>query len=240
LHWYESDNSDEKRRAPVILIPVELERTSARERFHCRYTGDEIGPNLSLYEKLKTELRIQLPKFNTDEAFDVERYLSEVADKITGQPRWSVSANEIVLGFFSFGKFLMYRDLASDIWPKEKCPTNHPILSAVLGEGFHETNLIAPDDANIDSLVSPQDINQVLDADSSQTLAILDVNAGQNLVIQGPPGTGKSQTIANVIAESIGLGKQILFVSEKMAALWSAGGKLDSVSRSQLQHEPAG
>ncbi len=37
--------------------------------------------------------------------------------------------------------------------------------------------------------------------------------------MQGPPGTGKSQTIANLIAESIGQGKRILFVSEKAAAL---------------------
>ena len=37
--------------------------------------------------------------------------------------------------------------------------------------------------------------------------------------MQGPPGTGKSQTIANVIAEAIGQGKRVLFVSEKAAAL---------------------
>ena len=37
--------------------------------------------------------------------------------------------------------------------------------------------------------------------------------------MQGPPGTGKSQTIANLIAEAIGQGKRVLFVSEKAAAL---------------------
>jgi hypothetical protein len=44
-------------------------------------------------------------------------------------------------------------------------------------------------------------------------------NRGQSFVMQGPPGTGKSQTIANVIAETIGRGKRVLFVSEKAAAL---------------------
>ena len=48
--------------------------------------------------------------------------------------------------------------------------------------------------------ITPQQMRHVLDADSSQTLAIDDVRHGRNLVIQGPPGTGKSQTIANMIA----------------------------------------
>ena len=40
-----------------------------------------------------------------------------------------------------------------------------------------------------------------------------------SFVLQGPPGTGKSQTITNIIAESLAEGKKVLFVSEKMAAL---------------------
>ena len=40
-----------------------------------------------------------------------------------------------------------------------------------------------------------------------------------SFVLQGPPGTGKSQTIANIIAECLGQGKAVLFVSEKAAAL---------------------
>ena len=38
-------------------------------------------------------------------------------------------------------------------------------------------------------------------------------------MLDGPPGTGKSQTIANVIAEFLAVGKTVLFVSEKAAAL---------------------
>nr|WP_283249477.1 AAA domain-containing protein [Bacillus sp. FJAT-49736] len=60
---------------------------------------------------------------------------------------------------------------------------------------------------------------QILDADSSQQEAILAAKNGRNFVMQGPPGTGKSQTIANIIAEFLALGKKVLFVSEKKAAL---------------------
>ncbi len=41
---------------------------------------------------------------------------------------------------------------------------------------------------------------------------------GRSFVLKGPPGTGKSQTIVNLIANAIGAGKRVLFVSEKRAA----------------------
>mgnify|MGYP003310599779 CR=1 FL=1 len=42
---------------------------------------------------------------------------------------------------------------------------------------------------------------------------------GKSFVLQGPPGTGKSQTITNIIAQAMGQGKKVLFVSSKTAAL---------------------
>jgi len=58
-----------------------------------------------------------------------------------------------------------------------------------------------------------------LDADSSQERAIVLASRGCSGVIQGPPGTGKSQTIANLIAQSVAEGRRVLFVAEKRAAL---------------------
>jgi hypothetical protein len=47
-------------------------------------------------------------------------------------------------------------------------------------------------------------------------------------VLDGPPGTGKSQTIANIIAESLATGKTVLFVSEKAAARQVVKRRLDA------------
>ena len=69
----------------------------------------------------------------------------------------------------------------------------------------------------------------MVDSDSSQTIAILDSLDGHTMVIQGPPGTGKSQTIVNLIAGAVALGKRVLFVSEKMAALDVVKRRLDHV-----------
>src|SRR5690606_32434836 len=52
LHWTESNQSDEVRHAPLVLIPVSLERSSAQERFRLRYSGGEVGANLSLQAKM--------------------------------------------------------------------------------------------------------------------------------------------------------------------------------------------
>lgn len=229
LRWYESDSSDQVRHAPLVLIPVELSRENARSRFKLKYSEEEITANLSLVEKLKSEFAIQIPEITDTDDFDVAAYHEEIDKQIAIQHRWKVEADEIVLGFFSFGKFLMYKDLAEDRWQSGKRPSEHVILHALLEDGFKDPPLSLPDDTFVDERIAPSDIHQVMDADSSQILAILDVNAGHNLVIQGPPGTGKSQTITNIIAEAIGNGKTVLFVAEKMAALEVVKRRLDNI-----------
>jgi very-short-patch-repair endonuclease len=71
----------------------------------------------------------------------------------------------------------------------------------------------------IDDTINPADLMAPLNADSSQMVAIHASGQGGDFVLEGPPGTGKSETIGNIIAHNIGLGRRVLFVSEKMAAL---------------------
>ena len=123
----------------------------------------------------------------------------------------------------------MYNDLDADNWPDDIHPTQHRILRALLQDGFSEPPSAIGDGEYIDEYVKPKNINHVLDADSSQIQAIVDVNNGRNLVVQGPPGTGKSQTIANIIAEALYQKKTVLFVAEKMAALEVVKRRLDAV-----------
>ena len=229
LYWYESSSTQEPRRSPLLLVPVELKRASAQERFHVSYTGEEIGDNLSLIEKLKAEFNINLPEISDPEDLDVESYFKSVSKIIKEDERWKVEPDEMTLGFFSFGKFMMYKDLDAKGWPKEMVPVGFNILSSLLFDGFREPESAYGDETHIDEVITPADVHQVKDADSTQILAILDVNAGRNLVLQGPPGTGKSQTITNIIAESIGNGHKTLFVSEKMAALDVVKRRLDEV-----------
>jgi very-short-patch-repair endonuclease len=228
LKWVDPTNVKNVRFAPLILIPVSLERGNAAEQFKLRWRQEDPAPNLSLEAFLDRVHHVKLPPFDSSEEFDVTKYIADVSAAVSSKDNWDVATNDIVLGFFSFAKFLMYRDLDPAAWPIEGGLTAQPLIKGLLSTGFQDVPSSIPEDASIDKHISPEDLLHIVDCDSSQTLAVHDVRAGRNLVIQGPPGTGKSQTIANVIAAAIADGKTVLFVAEKMAALEVVKRRLDS------------
>lgn len=229
LKWFEAPSSDRERFAPLILIPVELDRTSAKSRFKIRWDEQEIATNLSLQEKLRLEFNVDLPDAPDVEELSPRDYFAKVEEAIAAQPRWEVCPNDIVLWFFSFSKFLMFRDLRPECWPDDRAIEKHGLVSAVLGSGFGYEPPICGDDDNIDGVLPPIDMVHVDNADSSQSVAIEEVRLGRNLVIQGPPGTGKSQTIMNMIAAAVKSGRKVMFVAEKMAALEVVKRRLDNI-----------
>ena len=242
LCWYESDQSGEERRAPLILVPVRLERDGVRENFRVAFTGEDIGANLSFMEKARTDFGLNLPEQDVvellaDEAVaDVRAFFDRVEEhvRLSGLHRWRVERERVVLGFFSYNKLQMFRDLSNDAWPAGGGLAENETISALFGDGFSEPPPAIPRDAHLDSHLGPGDTYHVLDADSSQSLAIHEATSGSSLVIQGPPGTGKSQTICNIIADAVGRGKRVLFVAEKMAALEVVKHRLDNIGLGQV------
>lgn len=227
LKWIDPQNAENVRYAPLVLLPVRLERGTAGEKFKLRWRQEEQAPNLSLEAYLDRVHALKLPSFDAGEEFDSAAYLAAVADAVSTKPSWSVQPDDIILGFFSFAKFLMYRDLDPEVWPSGGRITEQPLIRSLLADGFEVKEPLLPDDTSIDRFIPPSDMLHIVDSDSSQTLAVHDVRAGRSLVIQGPPGTGKSQTIANVIASAVADGKTVLFVAEKMAALDVVKRRLD-------------
>ena len=233
LEWYESDSSKIARRAPLVLVPVTLDQSDVRGDFRIYYSDEDFGTNLSLREKLEREFGINLPELPTIEEIDVLSYFRDVEKVISKQTRWRVDDTAIDLNFFSFTRYTMYQDLGSDNWPDDDQPADHPVMTAILGDGFSsnselsDAQPVAPEE--LDRKFAPGKPSVIMDADGSQLLAIIEANSGINLVIQGPPGTGKSQTIANILAEAIEQDKKVLFVSEKMAALEVVKSRLDAV-----------
>src|ERR1017187_9590931 len=229
LSWHDPATPEEVHRAPILLVPVELTRQSAAEGFRLRYSGDDVSPNLCLIEFLK-QFGIALDSSNDGEDFDVERYLDRFTSAISANPTWSIDRQSVVLGFFSFSKFLMYRDLDPDTWPDADALLNNDLLGKLLGaNSFYGDGSGLTDSSFLDDYLSTKECFHVVDADSTQTLALLDVASGTNMVIQGPPGTGKSQTIINLIAEALANKKKVLFVSEKQAALDVVKKRLDKI-----------
>ncbi len=227
LKWIDPNNKENIRHAPLILVPVRLERGAAGERFRLRVRPEDQTANLSLEAYLDRVHKLALPPFDAGEEFDPAAYLAAVADAVSTKEGWEVLPDDIVLGFFSFAKFLMYRDLDPENWPDGTAITDQPKIRALLADGFESGEPLMSDDMAIDPHIAPADMLHIVDSDSSQTLAIHDVRKGRDLVIQGPPGTGKSQTIANIVASAVADGKTVLFVAEKMAALEVVKRRLD-------------
>lgn len=218
LKWRESGNSEVWREAPLVLMPVELVRNERTSTYDLRSRDDDISTNLPLQERLRQDFGVLLPEVEEAEGWMPSDYFAAVVDAVSGQPGWSVDMDAMQLGFFSFAKLLMHRDLDPGSWPEGEL-TENPLLSGLLAEGFDAGEpLFGPED-KLDKLLDPADIIQVVDADASQTKVIEEVRRGAHLVVQGPPGTGKSQTITNLIAAAAHDGKTVLFVAEKMAAL---------------------
>ncbi len=231
LRWYESDSSQVERFAPLILLPADLKRGSVRGRFRLEFRDQDMEPNLSLRALLSSDFGLTLPDFPEGDDWLPTEYYRSVQDAVSSRPRWRVRPNTIELSFFSFGKFLMWRDLdlAGDEFADSELPTR------LLGGGFDSAPSIFAPDENLDErFPDPKQLGHILDADTSQTQVIAAAGEGRNLVVQGPPGTGKSQTIANIIAAAVRDGKRVLFVAEKRAALDVVHDRLDKAGLGPL------
>lgn len=218
LRWRESPSSDVLRDSPLVLLPVQLVRNERSSTYDIQCREDDISTNLPLQERLRQDFGIHLPDVDEAEDWTPSQYFAQVRNVVSGKPGWSVDEDGMQLGFFSFAKLLMHRDLDPGTWPEDAF-SESDLLRGLLADGFEaDTPLFGPED-KLDDLLDPAQIIQVIDADASQTKVIEEVRRGASLVVQGPPGTGKSQTITNLIAAAAHDGKSVLFVAEKMAAL---------------------
>jgi hypothetical protein len=215
--------------APLLFLPVILERKNVQSRYSLRLLDEDILTNPSLVELCQRQFGFALPVFDADGEVPVREYFRAVSEAVGHVPGWQLGPS-IHLGLFSFSKLQMYRDLDWQTWPDGRSPAEHPLVQRLCG--IEDAPLPAaeiPDPATLDDAVPARECYQVLDADSSQQAAILAAKRGVSMVIDGPPGTGKSQTIANIIAECLSQGRTVLFVAEKAAALEVVKRRLETV-----------
>lgn len=210
IHWKESDNSNSSFCAPILLVPIQMEQSSAIEPYFINSIEDDIVVNPTFSYKMDAEYGVKLPEYNDEDLVSYLDKVSNIVDKLG----WTVTA-ECKIGIFSFLKINMYRDLKDNA--KEILSNRN--VRQLLGERSN-IEIFSDDEKFAVPVVNPLiELHNVVDADSSQIEAIEMAKSGKSFVLQGPPGTGKSQTITNIIAECLNDGKKVLFVSEKLAAL---------------------
>ncbi len=208
-------------RAPVILVPVSLTRSSVRAGFRLALHDEEARFNPTLLEMLRQDFDLNLPEFERELPTDasgvaVASVWQTLRTHVRDLRGWEVTG-EVVLSTFSFTKFLMWKDLVERIDQLKESPVvrhlvDTPKQSYGDASGFPEAH-------RLDADYHPRDIFAPLSADSSQLAAVMAADRGKDFVLFGPPGTGKSQTIANIIAQCLAAGRTVLFVSQKTAAL---------------------
>ncbi|MEM7263019.1 MAG: DUF4011 domain-containing protein, partial [Planctomycetota bacterium] len=229
LHWM-TPGDQRVFRAPILLVPIDLERKSVRSGFRLRLHDEDARLNVTLVQMLEADLGLQMPSAEAlpvdESGVDVAGVLQLIRSVVRDLPGWEVR-EEAVVGLFSFTKYLMWRDLHDRT---EDLLENGVVEHLV--ERPHDPFPVTgdyPDVAELDDNRRPHETFCPMSADSSQLAAVFAAAEGRNFVLEGPPGTGKSQTITNLIAHSLAVGKRVLFVAEKTAALEVVQRRLERV-----------
>ncbi|MBR7108092.1 MAG: DUF3320 domain-containing protein [Lentisphaeria bacterium] len=219
VEWKVSERDEKSYLAPILLLPVRLQRRSITEGIKLSRIDGETIINETLLELLRSQYHLTVPGVSPlptdDSGVDVALVMQIFRQAIKDMKGWEVR-EEARIGHFSFGKFVMWNDMTARIDVLKQTPL---IAHLISGGGLFDDNI---------EVFPPEKISEHLDlsrlycpvsADSSQLAAVLYSEMGKSFVLHGPPGTGKSQTITNIIAHNLALGKRVLFVSEKKAAL---------------------
>lgn len=222
LRWQRREDDTKKYRAPLLLIPVKLERRSAQSEFRISQFEDEVRVNFTLLEMLKREFELTIPELEgelprDESGLDIPLILQTVRHRVRDVAGFEV-VEEASLAILSFAKYLMWKDLVD----RTDSLRQSPLVAHLVDNPetvFPGSQTAMPEPGDIDRKLNPGDLLTPLPADSSQLAAVLAASQDRDFVLIGPPGTGKSQTITNIIADQLGRGKTVLFVAEKSAAL---------------------
>ena len=208
----------------MILIPVQIKKKDSKDGQQFWISSDEnqAQGNKILAEKLRREYSIILSEYIEQ---NLQVYFEEIAkQKPKNMTCWQIR-RWATIGVFPSASLAIYHDLDPNKWDFG----SHKVISNLFrgSDIVHNTSFCEEYDVD-----EPEIENKVLylidKADASQFSTIVDAVDGKNLTVEGPPGTGKSQTIVNTIAASLDLGKKVLFIAEKSAALEVVRSKLEA------------
>ena len=223
LNWTQTDKRSRTHRAPLILIPVSLSRRSVNAAFKLRIHDDEPQFNPTLLQMLRQDFGLEIPELSKelpkdDSGLDVDGIWNIVRQHVRDIEGWEVS-EDLVLSTFSFAKYLMWEDLDARTEYLKNSPLVKHLIDTPRDTYMGNDGVDFPHPKEIDQKCHPKDTYLPMSCDSTQMAAVIAASESMDFVIEGPPGTGKSQTIANMITHLLGIGKKVLFVSEKTAAL---------------------
>lgn len=229
LEWKQTERDEKSYLAPILLVPVRMQRKSIASGIRISRIDEDTIINETLLELLRSQFQLTVPGLNPlpmdDSGVDVALVMQIFRQTIREMKGWEVR-EEAKIGHFSFGKFIMWNDMTARINELKENPLVNHLIE---GGGLYDDGIEIFPPEKVAHHLDLKHLYCPLSADSSQLAAILYSSTGKSFVLHGPPGTGKSQTITNMIAHNLALGKRILFVSEKKAALEVVHRRLSAV-----------
>jgi hypothetical protein len=118
--------------SPILLCHVTMERFypdgGGDMAFRLSLDVDQAQDNPCLREKLKQDLRLDVPSYDPELHPTWQSYVQAISQAIARKSTWKIHPT-ICLGFFNFAKYRMWRDLDPEVWPSQGALFNHPVIS---------------------------------------------------------------------------------------------------------------
>ncbi|MCB2412006.1 DUF4011 domain-containing protein [Demequina sp. TTPB684] len=224
LEW---EDTGRKAKAPLFLIPATIKVRRGQLAKIQIEDGAVAVPNQCLLEKLRVSHQLVVPALASPledgHGIDVDDALAQLRYALLDAVLDFKVSETAHLAVFQFSTLQLWQDV-SDNWQH------------FLGNPVVRHLVETPTDTFVDPVAEPTmdaqaEVTEALpvSADGSQIEAVRWAGVGRSFVLEGPPGTGKSQTITNIIANSLAKGRRVLFVAEKQAALDVVKRRLDAV-----------
>lgn len=245
-------------KAPLLLFPVQLERTPGSIVLVNDFSRDIIyNTNLILANNKFNGKNEVLPD-NSIEEFDEQKYIENMLNfynqnklyiqykecsiekffenKSNEFPKYRSGQLEVrkymVLGIYSTYVTSMYGDFHKMILENNITNLIKELLCGM--ENFGNKIDLSYNESEMKQNkieTFENEINYINELDFSQEKVLKEINNCDSLVVQGPPGTGKSQTITSIISQCILKGQKVLMVSEKKTALDVIYSRLGDLSK---------
>lgn len=231
-------------RAPLLFFPVELDQEGKHWKLFLRSSGvmfnksfllayahfnetkisdDFLDRNFEDFDTDSTVFKTGLYQLLKDSPVELNFNQENFQDEIN---RFELFNKKEFEEQHNQGQLKMYPEAVLGIFPQAGSYLVPDYLNLIenksikdLEEFFAERTLDQEPTQQIIRSVTEEKSFTPFKMDAHQEIALKGIKSGKSLVVQGPPGTGKSQLICNLIADHIAVGKKVLVVCQKRAAL---------------------